>query len=461
RSATVAELQQFGSRLLSFYGQHEHRKLMLASAQLQILDAYCGAGALELRSQVREAYEQLRDRQHRVAELEGMAGARDRELDLLTFELTEIEAAAPSEREQSELIGERERLRHLGLLRDAALAGAEAIAPDGGAGAAELLAGPAAVLEQAAAIDPRLGPFSERLSALRYEAEDLAGELRRYAAELEGGGAGITEAGGSGRLEEIEERLALLSRLERKHGGSIAAVLAHAERCRTRHEQLAGAEVALERARAELDQARAQVDRLAATLSAKRVAAAPELSAAVRERLGELAMPDAHFVVQVGPRPEGCGPSGSDAVELEFGANPGVAPGPLRALASGGELSRVMLAILSVAHGESGGDPQAAPLLVFDEVDAGIGGHTARAVGEHLRSLAHGRQILCITHLPQVAARAARHFTIVKDATTVPASTRVRALDGDQVVGELVRMLGAGDGDQAASQHARQLLQAA
>jgi DNA repair protein RecN (Recombination protein N) len=190
------------------------------------------------------------------------------------------------------------------------------------------------------------------------------------------------------------------------------------------------------------------------------------LAGAVRERLAELAMADAGFAVEVGTRADGCGPRGADAVELLIAPNPGMPAGPLREIASGGELSRVMLALLSVAHAAPGGSAGAgasggAPLLVFDEIDAGIGGHTARAVGEHLRVLAEGRQILCITHLPQVAAMAARHFTIAKDAGAAPARTTVSALDGDGVVVELVRMLGAGDGDRAATRHARQLLRAA
>ncbi|MDQ2897849.1 MAG: DNA repair protein RecN, partial [Actinomycetota bacterium] len=140
---------------------------------------------------------------------------------------------------------------------------------------------------------------------------------------------------------------------------------------------------------------------------------------------------------------------------------PGGPLGPLREVASGGELSRVMLALLSVAHGEPATEAEAGALLVFDEIDAGIGGHTARAVGEHLRALAAGRQVLCITHLPQVAALAQRHFTIAKDTRRDPATTTVTTLDGDQVVGELVRMLGAAEQDSAASEHARELLRAA
>jgi DNA repair protein RecN (Recombination protein N) len=172
-------------------------------------------------------------------------------------------------------------------------------------------------------------------------------------------------------------------------------------------------------------------------------------------------MPDASFEVQLSPRPEGCGPRGADMVELLIAPNPGVPAGPLREVASGGELSRVMLALLSVAHGSAEPPGDAGPLLVFDEIDAGIGGHTARAVGEHLRGLARGRQILCITHLPQVAAVAQRHFTIAKDSSTVPATTTVAELRDEAIVGELVRMLGASEGDRAAGQHARRLLRAA
>jgi DNA repair protein RecN (Recombination protein N) len=266
-----------------------------------------------------------------------------------------------------------------------------------------------------------------------------------------------------GRLEEVEERLALFARLERKHGGSIAEVLAHAERCRRRREELERAEVSLGSCESELSAAQGDLERLAGELSKRRAAAAPALAAAVRERLAELAMPEATFSVELGRREDGCGARGADTVELMISANPGLPAGPLREIASGGELSRVLLALLSVAHGSGGAAASgtAGPLLVFDEIDAGIGGHTARAVGEHLRALADGRQILCITHLPQVAAMAARHFTIAKDTSSVPARTAVAALEGDGVVGELVRMLGADAGDRGATRHARSMLRAA
>jgi len=453
RSATVADLRELGSVLLSFYGQHEHRRLMLSAVQLDVLDGYCGPAQAGLRERVAAGYARVRALEERVASIREVADGRERELDLLAFELDEIDRVSPSEAEAEELAEERERLRHLETLREAAFAGAEGISPDGPGGAAELLAAAAAQLQTGAGIDPRLAELCERVQALAYEAQDVGAGLRSYGEGLEGS---------PGRLEEVEERLGLFARLERKHGGSIAAVLEHAERCRRRRDELERAEVSLESASAALAEARTELDAVASELSERRRAAAPALAAAVRERRAELAMPDAEFSVEVSERDDGPGPRGADTVELLIAPNPGMPAGPLREIASGGELSRVMLALLSVAHGSSNGASESdGALLVFDEIDAGIGGHTARAVGEHLRALAEGRQILCITHLPQVAAMGARHFTIAKDPSAAPARTSVTTLGGDEVVGELVRMLGAAEGDRAASRHARQLLRAA
>jgi DNA repair protein RecN (Recombination protein N) len=451
RSATVGDLREIGGELLAFYGQHEHRRLMLASAQLEILDGFCGPEQRERRACAAAAHAEVRALMRRAEELGALDGARERELDLLEFELREIEEIAPSEAEAAELLAERERLRHLEGLRGAALAGAEAIAPESGEpGAGTLLATAGKELDALAGVDPVLDALAERYRALVIEADDLALELRGYEQTIEAE---------PGRLEQVEERLAAFARLERKHGGSIAAVLEHAERCRARRDELAGAEAAMEQASAALAAARERLAAVSGELRAAREAAAPELSTAVRERLAELAMAGASFEVVLGAREEP-GPTGADTVELLIAANPGVPAGPLREIASGGELSRVMLALLGVAHG-SGDAAATARLLVFDEVDAGIGGHTANAVGAQLQALAAERQVLCITHLPQVAAHADRHFRIAKDGSGETATTTVTDLSGDQVVGELVRMLGASDDDKAARQHARELLKAA
>jgi DNA repair protein RecN (Recombination protein N) len=453
RAATVGDLRELGGELVAFYGQHEHRRLMLASAQLDVLDAHCGPGHVAARGRVAAAHRRLGELEERRAELEALAGARERELDLLAFELEEIDAASPNEEEQATLLAERERLRHAETITAAAAAAAEALAPEaGGPGAGFLLAHAVRMLDPVAALDPELGSSLQRLQTMLYEAEDLGAELRRRAWEIEGS---------PGRLEEVEDRLALLARLERKHGGSIAAVLEHAERCAARRDELAGAEVALEQVQAEIEAAQGELGELAGALTEGRRRAAPLLAEAVRTRLADLAMEGAEFEVALTPRPDGCGPAGAETVELVIAPNPGVPAGPLREIASGGELSRIMLALLSAAHADGAADGAATPLLVFDEVDAGIGGHTARAVGEHLRALAASRQLLCITHLPQVASLAERHFRISKTALGAAASTEVLELAGEQVVAELVRMLGAAEDDRAASQHARRLLRAA
>ena len=446
RSATVTDLRELAEPLITFYGQHEHRKLTLAGAQLDILDGFCGEAQLARRAKVAAAHAVAREAQAALAELRELVGARERELDLLDFELAEIEAADPSEEEAAALRAERERLRHVEVLRAASLGAAEAAGADEG-GIASLLATAGRGLAGAQGIDPALDALAERWQALLYETDDIAAELRSYADALDGE---------PGRLDAVEERLAVLDRLERKHGGTIAAVLAHAESCRARRAEVAGAEVAIEAATARLEQARTQLATGAHTLHKARAAAGPKLAAAVRRRLDELAMKGAAFEVQLAEREPG--PTGSDVVEFLIAPNPGVPAGPLRETASGGELSRVMLALMGVAAAAPGG----ADTLVFDEVDAGIGGQTARAVGDGLRELAAERQVICITHLPQVASLAARHFSISKDTSRTPAQTTVSELGEEAVVSELVRMMGAdGDADEAARRHAEELLRAA
>jgi DNA repair protein RecN (Recombination protein N) len=443
RSVAVGDLRDLAGALLAFFGQHEHRRLMLASAQLDILDGACGAEQAAVRAACAAAHAHVHELERSLAALHERAAGRERELDLLEFELGEIEAAAPSEAEEAELRAARDRLRHVDRLRAAALGAAEAVAGEEG-GAGQALAAGGAALDAAEGLDPALGALAERWRALAIEADDLGGELRRYADGLEAD---------PGALDAVEERLAILDRLARKHGGTIAAVLAHADACRARRDELASAEASLEATEAAVARARDALAARADELRAARTARAPALAAAVRERLKELAMDGAGFEIALAPREPG--PAGADAVEFALAANPGVPAAPVREIASGGELSRVMLALLGAAG--AGGEAT----LVFDEVDAGIGGVTARAVGAQLRSLAAGRQVLCITHLPQIASLAARHFSIDKDVGVEPARATVRALAPRDVVGELVRMLGADAGDVAARRHAKELLKAA
>jgi DNA repair protein RecN (Recombination protein N) len=445
RSASAGDLRDLAGPLIAFYGQHEHRRLTLSSVQLDVLDRFCGEAQAARRARAAELAVRVRALEASLDELRARTLGREREIDLLDYELAEIEEVDPDEAEQQALLAERDRLRHVEALRGAALLALEAIAPeDGEGGAAVALARGGAELDSVEGVDAALDPLVERYRALALEADDLAGELRRYAEGLEAEPE---------RLDAVEARLAAVERLARKHGGSIAAVLEHAERCRARRAELAGAEEALEEAVADLEDARAALAKVSDELHAARVAAGPALAESVRERLASLAMEGATFEVALHEREPG--PTGADVVEFLIAANPGVPAGPLRDIASGGEVSRVLLALMGVAN-ESGG-----ATLVFDEVDAGIGGVTARAVGEQLRALADGRQVICITHLPQVASMASRHFSIAKDVDAEPARTTVTELVPDAIVGELVRMLGADAQDKAARRHAVELLKAA
>jgi DNA repair protein RecN (Recombination protein N) len=469
RSAPIGELRRLGSGLLAFYGQHEHRKLTLAAAQLEILDRFCGSEQTARRHACAAAHRELQEVCTELDELRELDGARERELDLLEYELAEIHDADPQDGEAERLLADRERLRRTDGLRAAAGLGAQALAPEtpDALGAGALLAGAAARLDACAGVDSRLDALAARARALQIEAEDLAGELSRYGEALDAQ---------DGALEAVEERLALLERLTRKYGGTTQGVLDYAARADARRAQLTGAEVALEHAAARRADAQVALDEQVQALRAARAAAAPRLANAVREQLGSLAMPDASFEVRLTPREPGL--SGGEGVEFLIAPNPGVAPGPLREIASGGELSRIMLALTAAGDGgrpaahagatrarrtkrARAGVEDECETLVFDEVDAGIGGHTARAVGERLRELATGRQVLCITHLPQIASLADRHFSVVKDTTAKPTRTQVVRLGEPDVVAELVRMLGAPDGDASARRHARELRKAA
>jgi DNA repair protein RecN (Recombination protein N) len=429
RAATAADLKLLGGRLLAFYGQHEHRKLTISSAQLEVLDGFAGGEHLALRERYREAHRECGRLAAELAELREREGSRERDLDLYRYELAEIEEVAPEVAEEDELGGERERLRHAEGLREAA-GGAHARlvgADEDGGGAAAAVAEAEALLQGATGVDAALDALGERVAALGVELADVAAELRDYAEGIEAD---------PGRLLAVEERLEALDKLKRKHGGSVESVLVHAKRCRAEIERLESAEQRGAEAEAGLAEAEARRAELGEHLSEGRAGAAAPLEQRVAAELAKLSMDGATLEVALEPHPDGFGANGRETVELRLAPNPGIEAAPLREAASGGELSRVMLALSGL--GEAGG----AGTLVFDEIDAGIGGNTASAVGERLRALAAGRQILCITHLPQVASRAETHFRLEKDNGGERAVASVQRLDGEAVAEEIRRMLG-------------------
>jgi len=447
RAASAEELKLLGGRLLAFYGQHEHRRLTISAVQAQVLDGFAGPDHLALRDRYAEAHRECQRLAAELADLRERDGSRERDLDLYRYELSEIEQVAPDPAEDPELVAERERLRHAEGLREAAggahaaVAGAE---EDGG-GAVALFAQAEGLLQAVGGVDGELDALAARVGSLALELSDVGAELRDYSERVEADPA---------RLVAVEERLEALERLKRKHGGSVESVLTHAEHCRAEVARLEGAEERGAEAEASLRAAEARRAELAKRLSAGRRAASKPLQRAVAEELERLSMPGAKLEVVLEPHPSGNGAAGAETVELRLATNPGLAPAPLREAASGGELSRVMLAL-------SGLGAAGTATLVFDEIDAGVGGKTARTVGERLRALGEDRQVICITHLPQVASLAATHFTLEKDSSEKQATATVRRLDGEAVIGEIRRMLGAEDSDEAATRHARELLAAA
>lgn len=441
RAASAPDLALLSERLIAFFGQHEHRKLTIASSQLGILDSAGGAELEAILTEYREAWSRFQAARLELEEFRASGGSRDPEL--LRHELGEIEAVAPGRDEKASLEDELAKLRHADSLRRAAASALGALRGEGeseGAGAEV-----ARVSAEAGAnrgVDPDLDRIADRLESLSLEIDDLGGELVSYLGSLE-----LDPR----RLAEVEGRLDSISLLELKYGGSVGSVLAHAELCRRELEALEAGADRLGQLEGAEREARLLVERLAGRLSAVRKKAASALADRVTGELAELAMEGAALEVELVPSEEP-GPFGAERAEFMFSPNRGIDPQPLRESASGGELSRVMLALVGP------GSASTMPTIVFDEIDAGIGGTTASLVGEKLRSAASGRQVVAITHLPQVASKAGTHFTVVKAADRDPATATVALIEGDQVVAEIARMMGAEAGDEAATRHARELV---
>jgi len=447
--SSAAAVEEALRRRLAFYGQLEHTRLLQLERQLDLLDGAAAAQVRPLKQAYEREYARARALTRELAELRGAGRDRERELDLLRYQIAEIEAAAVEPGEDERLAVERERARHAGRLLERTggalqlLAGESEAAALDGARVAQRLVGEAALL------DGSVAPLAQRLDALVAELDDLAAALRDYIDTLDVDAA---------HRDALELRHDKLTELMRKYGGSADEVLAHLEEARARLAALEGFVADEESLAAAAMAAQAAAVAAAERLGAARRRHAPRVAARIEEELRSLALPHATFRIEVTSRDDGwdaLGPTGADEVEFVFGANPGVPPRPLRETASGGELSRAMLAVRGLVT--LADDVET---LIFDEVDAGIGGVTAAALGERLRRLAATRQVLCITHLPQVAAFADRQFAIAKESDPDEGVTEtvVRRVEGEARLAELCRMLGAAPDDAAARSHAESLL---
>ena len=458
RMATVAAVADVVRPLVEVHGQHEFQELLRPGVQRELLDRFAGEAALAPRAAFAAGWRRLRVVTRELDELAARAREREREIDLLGHQLDEIHAAQVRVGESAELAAEAERLANAEALQQAAALAHQLLEGDEDAGAATALGAAAKAVHGPGGHDPALGELAGRAQALAAEVADLASGLRAYAE-----GVLVDPA----RLEEVQARIAQLRDLERKYGDDEAAVLAFADQAAARLAELEGGTLRSEALEAEAAKLRGELAGLGAALTAARRDAADRLGEALRVELADLAMPSARVVVAVEQDPDEAGlevggrrlaatEDGLDRVELQLAAHPGAPLRPLGRAASGGELSRVMLALRVVLAGVD-----RTPTLVFDEVDAGVGGRTAAAVGRRLAQLARRHQVLVVTHLPQIAAHADRHFTVEKHSTEGTTSTELRLLDDPGRVGELSRMLAGMEGSGLAQAHAEELLAAA
>ncbi len=437
RMAPITALVEAGSRLVDLHGHHAHQSLLSAVAQRRALDSFAGVDVAPLDAARRHVHA-LQDERDALG---GDERARARDADLLRYQLDEIDGAGLTDDDEDAVLGaEEDRLAEASAHRAAAREATDVL--DSADAAGRAVPGVVDLIGTAqAALHGRgpLAPWATRLAALQADAADVASELRDVVETWDDDPA---------RLEEVRARRQLLRDLARKYGEGVAGILAYATEARTQLHAIEAAAVRSAQLAAELDGAATELAAAEAVVGAARRKGAPKLATAVEKRLRELAMARARIEVDVGEIDPG------DDVAFLLGANPGEAVLPLAKVASGGELARAMLALRLVLT-------EAPPTMVFDEVDAGVGGEAAVAVGRALAEVAEGHQVLVVTHLPQVAAFAQRQLAVRKEVVGERTVAQVEPLDGEGRVVELARMLSGQPESATARRHAKELLNAA
>jgi DNA repair protein RecN (Recombination protein N) len=437
---TLAVLKQLGDGLVDLHGPHDHQSLLSDAKQLDLLDAFAGAGAGALREKYEAGFRALNQLVAEHTELSTSEAALEREVDLLRHQVQEIEAAKLLPDEEDELLArynvaaQSRRLLELSTQ----IVGRLAEADDA---LLTRLGEIGKLLRELERIDPATARFGESHLRAVTELEDLAQSLQNYAEEMD-----LDPK----RLAQIEERVTMIETLKRKYGGRITEVIAFGEQAAERLRKIESRGAELARLEKEIAAARAALLDAGSKLGAKRRTAAPKLAASITAHLRDLGFKKSDFLAVLTAL-EKPGPHGLETVAFLFAPNPGEPPKPLKAIASSGEISRVMLAVKSSLAAQD-----TIPLLVFDEIDANVGGEIAHAVGAKMRSLAAAHQILCISHLPQVAALADTQFVVTKEFTKDRTVSHLEKVEGKARVEEIARMLG-GKGESALA-HARTLL---
>jgi DNA repair protein RecN (Recombination protein N) len=443
---TRADLQEFTAMLLDIHGQHEHQSLLSQDYQRRILDRFAG-----IEDEVREftaVFSTLTEKRSAFKSMLSSEADRQERVEMLEYAIKEIDEAKLLDGEEEELQAEEKRLSQYEKLFEH-IEGAKEGLDASGSGALQKLRGARVALEAAAAIDEGFSDFSRRLDDAFFEIEDLASSFKEYANSLHFSPE---------RLDEVSTRLSDIYKLKKKYGATVALVIKKSADSKQELESLKNFEEDRESLEAEIAALEKDVLSRAASLTQKRQAAAAQLRSRIVSIIQTLGMPKADFRISLEKKPEDngrlvVGPYGVDLVDFLIAPNPGEPEKPLAKIASGGELSRVMLAIkTSLAETDSIGT------MVFDEIDTGIGGEVALAVGEHLSTLAKQKQVFCITHLASIAVRADNHLKVEKVEEGQRSLTKVRGIEAGERVAEIARMLSGGGGGQASIEHATELL---
>jgi DNA repair protein RecN (Recombination protein N) len=446
RPVTLRDLRELGGQLVDIHGQHAHQSLLAAAAQRQMLDA--SADLEPLARDVAHAFAEWQTALREREEALSTSVNRDAELELKRFQLGELDALSLAADEPQSLREERELLRHIDKVQKSVGEAAQSLYSADAETAYSIVAKANRLLSNALEHDRELGSLAERLAAVEVELGEVGADLERRLESLETDPA---------RLDEVESRLYSIQQLARRHQVGEDELPAVADRLRTDVERLETGNVSVEALDARCDETGQRYAALAGKLSAARRKAALALGKAVTGKLHELGLPSAGFVVSVQNKDASRRDStGIDRISFEVSTNPGEPPGPIERIASGGELSRIGLALAVVGIGAS-----PVPTFVFDEVDAGIGGAVAEVVGRRLRDIAGSHQVLCVTHLPQVASQGQQHYRIVKLTDGKSSRTQVRLLDPDQRIEELSRMLGGIEITAATRAHAEEMIRQA
>jgi DNA repair protein RecN (Recombination protein N) len=454
RAVTQNVLRSVSRSLIDIHGQHEHQSLLDAENHIDLLDNLGGKDILKLREKVSSEYSKLTGLKEELGKLEAGQAEREKQIDYIKFQIKEIDDAGLKEGEDEDLGKEKDLLANAEKLASGASEIQGLISGSEDSGTADKIRVASERLKELATYDRSLSKLSKTLESAYYEIDDISHEMASYQDKI---------TFDPKRLEEVEERLETIRELKRKYGNGIGDILKARDKMEAELDGLQGSDERIEGLRREMGDVRSELGKKCSELSELRKELAKDVEVKVKEELSELNMPKVKFKVKVevcedpdgvpvGKKTLRIGPKGIDEVEFQISPNPGEPLKPLAKIASGGEISRVMLALKSIL-----GKADSIPTMIFDEIDIGIGGKTAVAVGEKLSGISKDRQVICITHLPQIASRRARHMHVSKAVQGGKTHVSLKELKGDDRISEVANLLG-GKANESTLGAARELI---